>query len=255
MTLNDIDKIYFLHLSDRYDREHWLKKQIRFVEFPEDKVNIWWTCRRNFFNDNERLIQTEEFLDSANANKLNPKRISGIFNCALEHYTIIRTSYDRGYENILIFEDDINFFVKSNVFEYFLNNVPENYKCIKFYNRNQTIPTIDPQYSTHFNDIPDISKINNNNLYSKHIINDYTIDNSILRSTAAYMLDRQGMEELIKIYNHYFPLPCDILFNYLDYVYLCNYKLVTTQDLVCDIGNNLISDLWDIDTNKIYSNI
>ena len=254
MTLNDIDKIYFLHLSDRFDRKEWLNNQIQFVEFPEDKVNIWWTCRRNFFNDNKQLIDIEENIyDHKNEDKLNISRISGIFNCALEHYTIIRTSYDRGYNNILIFEDDVNFFVKSDMFNIFLQYVPENYKCIKFYNRNQTNEFVSKDYSTHYFNIPTNDNINNP--YSKYIIETHNHYNEILRSTTAYMLDRQGMKELIKIYDKYFPLPCDIFFNYLDYVYLCNYKLVTTQDLVSNEFNYLLSDLWDIDTNQIYSNI
>ena len=32
MTFDDIDKIYFLHLSDRFDRKEWLKNPDKHVE-------------------------------------------------------------------------------------------------------------------------------------------------------------------------------------------------------------------------------
>ena len=56
------------------------------------------------------------------------------FDCALNHYNIIKSSYKRGLKHILIFEDDINFVVNKDIFNRIIQNMPNDYDIIKFYN-------------------------------------------------------------------------------------------------------------------------
>lgn len=42
------------------------------------------------------------------------------YDCARNHYTIIKTAYDLGYEHILVMEDDIRFLKDANIFNMYL---------------------------------------------------------------------------------------------------------------------------------------
>lgn len=56
------------------------------------------------------------------------------FDCALNHYNIIKGAYKRGLNNILVFEDDINFIVNKDIFNKIIEQMPNDYDIIKFYN-------------------------------------------------------------------------------------------------------------------------
>lgn len=252
MNFDIIDKIYFLHLSDRYDREKWMNQQIQKIGFPKDKVNIWWTCRRNISNEIYKNVvhdnlNIENYIDKDICQ--NPYLGGGVFNCAFEHYTIIRTSYERGFEHILIFEDDAEFFVNLDTFKYFISKLPDNYICCKFF--NQTF-TKNKKYNNIKYDLPynlenikePYSLINN--------INKKNISYFKYCSTISYMLNREGMKKVIEIYNKNF-LVADHIFRCLDYFYICNYKIVLPQGDNCNPQDYLWSDLWFLDTNKKFN--
>ncbi len=246
MKFNDIDKIYFLHLSDRYDREEWMNKQIQQIGFPKNKVNIWWTCRRNISN------QIYKYIPQLNINNYitnriitNPLMGGGTFNCAFEHYSIIRTSYERGFNHILIFEDDVKFLVNLKTFKKFIRLLPSNYQVCKFINVvwENDIITKD---STYYNPIPkENEKIINP---YKFIYGSPKLDYA---STCGYMLDREGMHKAIEIYNNRFCI-ADHIFQYLNF-YVCNYQLTSTQDWNCPPNEYLWSDLWKLNTSRRFN--
>ena len=256
MTFKDIDKIYFLHLSDRYDREKWMMNQIKQIGFPKDKVNIWWTCRRQITDEISKYIpDLHNGQYQAYVNTSNPSIGGSTFNCTFEHYSIIRTSYERGFNHILIFEDDVEFLVDLNIFKKFIKLLPDNYNICKFHynickwNPNQLYD------SSNFKVIPDNHiKINNPYyIYQDHGQLPYGEDYFSL-SSLAYIIDRHGMKSIIEQLHSSF-CTYDFVFRLANNtnVYHCNYKLLTAQN---DHGPNykkLISDIGSINTKLQFS--
>ena len=246
MTFKDIDKIYFLHLSDRYDREEWMMNQIKQIGFPKNKLNIWWTCRRPITNEISKYIpDLHNGQYQAYVNTSNPSIGGSTFNCTFEHYSIIRTSYERGFEHILIFEDDVKFLVNLKTFKKFIKLLPSNYQVCKFINvvwENDIIT----EKSTYYNTIPqENQKITNPYQF---IYGSTELDYA---STCGYMLDREGMRKVIEIYNKRFCI-ADHIFQYLNF-YVCNYQLMSTQDWNCPPNEYLWSDLWKLNTSQRFN--
>lgn len=249
MTFDDIDKIYFLHLSDRYDREKWLQSQLDKMNFPKDKVNIWWTCRRNISNEIWKyipLLDRENYI--SNNKYANPKMGGGVFNCSLEHYTIIRTSYERDFNHILVCEDDIKFNVDLKLFKKFIELIPTNYGICKFINRGYIITETQ---RTLIDDISTVSKPIPTN--SDNIKNPYKIINGPYQSTCCYLLDRNGMKAIINAYNQQFTI-ADQIFDYVNIpIYICNYNIIQNHDYDCPRNEYMFSDLWQINTDWIFN--
>ena len=167
------DKIWCLHLAENKEREKHCLNEFKKINI-ENKVNFWWTCRRRISNDIGLWLDElhNGDYDSLSGNK---KLIYGaVFNCSLEHYSIIKTSYYRGFEHILIFEDDIRFVNNINLIKNTFNNIPKDYDIIKFY---------------------DIE----GHVYDDWYINDNSNNQEFIKttnfghSTAFYALSRKGM--------------------------------------------------------------
>lgn len=147
MTINDFDAIYCLHLAESENRLSSFKSQFEKVGIW-DKVQIWWTCKRNISNKVGNFLiemHTSEYdrmIREYNMNTL----YGGVFNCTFEHYTMIKTSYLRGFNHIMIFEDDITFDGDKEWFEQVLNKIPEDYDICKFHytgDSDVSIPSFD----------------------------------------------------------------------------------------------------------------
>lgn len=252
MIFDDIDKIYFLHLSDRYDREKWMNSQIEQIGFPKEKVNIWWTCRRNISKEIYDDIKSLH-IDFYDDNILtNPYIGASVFNCAFEHYSIIRTSYERGFKHILIFEDDIKFLVNLDIFKKFISLLPEEYNVCKFH-YNLFIEGNLSDESSNFKIIPN----ENTDITDPYILyNNFgdVLYSSNSNSTMSYIIDRNGMKSIIDLYNKNF-CAADLVFSQLQdvNVYHCNYQLVSSQDYNCKPEEYMYSELWKINTNQIYN--
>lgn len=183
------DKIYVLHLATDTFRYKTLTYQ--FEQLGLD-YEIWWTSKRPFSTDIALkcfgdTIRTE-FYDGYSQDVYG-----NVFNCTFEHYSIIKQAFERGFENILICEDDINF--KANIkdyIEYVFNNLPENYSLIKYYCTDLN----DRQFYQHF------SRIDSNNP-------------GWFRSTLCYALSRDGMQQYIDIVENNF-CAADVIFKYFD---------------------------------------
>lgn len=253
MNFDIIDKIYFLHLSDRYDREKWINNQIEKMGFPKDKVTIWWTCRHDMFeNIWDKFDKIKNSPQISFNKKTNPNIGLGVFNCSLAHYDIIRTSYDRGYEHILIFEDDNKFLTNLEIFKYVINKLPDNYNILKFHNiswkNNQW-----KEMTTNFCPIPKSIEDIQEPIFTiiDNINQHYQVEE--FASTQAYLINRNAMKRIINIYNNDF-CPADWVFINIDHFYICNYQLLTSQDYNCNPQEYLWSELWELNSKNKFSN-
>lgn len=94
MLHNYFDHIFCINLINRPDRKQKMIK--RFDKFNIKNVEFFTTVEFGFAN---KLLQ---LLQDAGHDFVNPGEIS----CAIAHYSIIKIAKERGYKNVLIFEDD-----------------------------------------------------------------------------------------------------------------------------------------------------
>ena len=127
------DKIYCLHLSEDKERENQIKKQFKFLGITK-QVDIWWTCKRDISNKIGKMITSLHTKFYNTYSKNNNKLYGNVFNCSFEHYSIIKQAYMRGFNNILIIEDDVVFNRDKEKIQYIMNNIPDDYDIIKFFN-------------------------------------------------------------------------------------------------------------------------
>ena len=120
-ALNDVfDKIYIIHCAENTERMKNIEYQIK-----KNKLNaeIFWACYHpySYICINSLLL----------ANKANHADNGSEFNLTRNFYTIIKTSYLRGFERILIFEDDFSL-LKNEVLNDFIEHIPEDFDIIQF---------------------------------------------------------------------------------------------------------------------------
>lgn len=156
------------------------------------------------------------------------------YDCARNHYTIIKTAYDLGYEHILVMEDDIRFLKDANIFNMYLKKIPNDYDVLQF---------------GAFTMEPDIEKyLLDDELWFEH-------EDVPAWNTSMYALSRRGMIYYLGCMDTLFrqadvPLYIAPLQKGLIHAYLCK------TPLVIQAGNKYIhSDIRDDknDTIDYYS--
>lgn len=119
--LNDMfDKIYVIHCVENNER-------LKNIEFQQKEsglnLDIWWTCYHPWSNQ----IVNGFILTNRCRYLINGAE----FNLTREFYTIIKTSYLKGLNHILIFEDDFNL-MKNEYLNDFLEHMPNDFDIIQF---------------------------------------------------------------------------------------------------------------------------
>lgn len=215
------DKIYCLCLSENKSRYQKVIDEFKRVEMY-DQLNIWWTCKRKISS------VVAEYIPSLHSGyydfykRFNKEVYGTVFNCSYEHYSIIKSSYERGMERILICEDDIKFIDNKNVVQKAFTELPSDFNIIKFCNEFNGRQSYLEKYN------------NQNDLFQS------ITWNAKNTSTACYALDRKGMKFLID--NQ------DELFKIADYPFKNlksskDFKIYQTRYLVCFPNTNMNSTI------------
>ena len=120
------DKIYVITLISNKDRQEFIKYQMN--ELGLDFEFIYGTDFYNLTHDRygnninyPNLIFECPHLDNIK-----------MYGCTLSHYQAILQSYEFGYNNVLIIEDDMCFNKDLNLVEYYLNNIPADIDFITY---------------------------------------------------------------------------------------------------------------------------
>jgi len=180
---------YFNHIfvisgCSNFERRNWIDQEFKRVGI--EHFNYWYN-----FSDNKRLI--------LNKIRLNHNYI------AYGHYSLIKTCYELGYDNVLIFEDDVCF----------LNDLKTIYNTLEEFDK------IKPEINAClFDYLP----------WDEHII----------LFADCYYLDRKGMEYLINCLETY-PLNVDCYW-YKELLYPNNFdRLDLLYNTATDYGDINIS--------------
>ena len=185
------DKIYCLHLAESSERLNSSKKE--FFEIGiYDYVDYWWTCLHPYTKE------IHDFLSYTNRFR-NRVYYANNYNCTRNWYEIIKTSYLRGYEHILCFEDDIKFNVTKEEFEKYMKEIPNDYDIIRFgyTDKNNTFE-------------------NNESLY----VEDY---GHFIYGAEMFALSKNGMKYYIDYMDEHFGA-ADFPFGCVDYITLKGIK-------------------------------
>lgn len=119
------DKIYLLTLSNRTDRKNAVLEQLKNIGLEDEHdINIQYATP---FPHNDIII--DAFNKSGRGRFTKPNE----FDCARNHYSIVRQAYDDpNCNSVLIIEDDIQFLKDVELFSRYLDNIPEKYDILQF---------------------------------------------------------------------------------------------------------------------------
>mgnify|MGYP001218210219 CR=1 FL=1 len=104
--MENIDRIFFINLDRRTDRLEEITKELKTYNFPNDKI--------------ERFSAIEFQKDGRGE--------EGAIGCSMSHLEILKISLKKGYENILVLEDDFKFIVDKENFNKNLTEFFRRYK-------------------------------------------------------------------------------------------------------------------------------
>lgn len=99
-----IDKIFYINLSNRTDRNMHFIDQMEKHKIPSEKVE-----RFDAINGTEHIFSEQEFNLFKNANFLNMKTAPRIMGNQLSHFKLFQLMIERNYKYIIICQDDIIF--------------------------------------------------------------------------------------------------------------------------------------------------
>ena len=131
--MENIDKIFYINLSFRRDRNEHILEQFKKENLPLDKIERYEAIDglTYKFNDEElKMFKNVEFLKYLITPSDTIKKIIGN---QLSHYYILQTMFERDYDNIIILQDDV---ILKDKFSYYLNKImvdlPDDAEIINF---------------------------------------------------------------------------------------------------------------------------
>lgn len=180
------EEIYCLHLVEDKNRYDSILNEINRIEL-ENNIEFWYTSKKpinNEIGDNLESLHTRYY----DKRKLCNQGVYGsVFDCAYNHYSIIKQAYLRGVNSILILEDDIKFNDDNVIIKDIIDNMPNDYDVLKLYNTNNY------NWGNKSIDCKNyFIKLDKTNFYN------YS------QSTLCYALSKKGMEVVINEYERSF---------------------------------------------------
>lgn len=116
------EEVYCITLAGSKERRASVKEELK-----DWNPKIWYTCIKPLDGSNINTLYTPYY---DNIKITSPKVYNRVLDCAINHYTIIKTAYLRGVENILIFEDDIKLLP---TFSKAVKETPTNTDVVKYW--------------------------------------------------------------------------------------------------------------------------
>ena len=119
------EKIYVLSLITNKDSQKFIKYQ--FNKLGLDFEFIYGVDYYNFSN-----IQYPDVYKNTGVNFSYSQNIKKNYGCAMTHYQAVLQAYYLGYNNVLIFEDDVCMNTNMSLLKDMLNNIPEDADFVTF---------------------------------------------------------------------------------------------------------------------------
>lgn len=120
--IDRFDKIYIIHCLENTKRLENIKFQLNNLQCNLNKFNVHETCYFPFSKQAQ--------LGLLFTNKTRYISTAAEFNLVREFYQIIKTSYLKGYDHILIFEDDFSL-INYKLLEEYFQELPDDWDIIQ----------------------------------------------------------------------------------------------------------------------------
>lgn len=227
LLIKKFDKISLLTLSSRPERLKAVKEQLMYIgETPENSS----VCiqKATLFPYNNIIISA--FNASGRGRFTKPNE----YDCARNHYSIVKQAYEEGVEHLLVIEDDIMILKDQEKLQSLIMSIPDDYDVLQF-----GAFTTDPKVRKY---------LNKKELWQKH-------PDVGLWNASMYALSRKGMEYYIAFMDKFFWVADGPL-----YKAQLNYKIinayVSTFPAVIQADKNIVSsDIRNSSNDTIdYSN-
>jgi len=234
---NYIDKVYVINLLSREDRRNFIIDEMKAIGVYEDLIS---TNKLEIVDAVPLPGFNKEVLNSFNEINCSDIGSCGLYNCAVEHYRIIKRAYHYGYEKILILEDDACFIKDLNEIFRALDFMPDNFNILHmegYYFPSNTGASCE-DWTNILSDSVKAAKWHENGYFK-------------LWAAAALIYSRNGMKEYIEMQESCFrgsDVPTLLIEN--SYFY-------TTPLFIQESKNYLASDITkyvkDADDTNIYN--
>ena len=177
------DEVYLLNLCERKDKYDRMRKRIDYMGWDVKDFRVVKHPISDIIINNAGPGLYGRGLGIWNG---------GVFNCTREEYTIIKSAYLRGLNTVGIIEDDCSFYKDLNVWEEYMNTLPEDWDILR---------------------INSLRGLYEENYCIKDGKNWVKLKNKIY-GTGFYVMNRKGMKYMIdKIDKYYQPID-QPLYNY-----------------------------------------
>lgn len=156
-----VDEIYLLNLVENQKKYERMRERIKYMGFDVKDFRV--------------VKHPISDVIAQNVPNMYGIANGGVFNCTREEYTIIKSAYLRGLNNVGIIEDDASFLRDKQVWADHFNNLPEDWDVLRV---NSLRGGYEESYT-------------NTNAY-------WTKQQNTLFGTGFYILNRKAMEYMIK---------------------------------------------------------
>jgi GR25 family glycosyltransferase involved in LPS biosynthesis/predicted O-methyltransferase YrrM len=250
-TLNTIDKIYYINLSKRTDRNQHFLDQMKKQNVPEEKIQ-----RFEAVNGLEYKFSQQEIDLFKNVNYLYMSTKLQIIGNQLSHFKIFQEMIERNYNYIIVCQDDI--VLKYNFTAYIdevMSNIPDDAEIIHFGFHKYAVRDVflpwDLSKSSSYDD--EIAHTIVNKMVCKLMPDFNALYNS--NNTTGYIVTLNGAKNFVDYVAHNgFTYATDCEFNsYLinkDIYYGSRVVLATTFP---NFGSDVFENMWNPETNNTHS--
>ena len=243
-SFDKIDKLYYINLAERTDRNQHFLEQCSKQRVPLDKIKRFEAI--NGLTYNFSLEETQMF---KNVNYLDMPTKLKIMGNQLSHFNIFLEMIKHNYQNIVICQDDV--VLKdgfTNYIDLLLNNIPEDAEIVHFGFHKYAVRDIFLPFDLNTND-------NNNLSYST--VNDYVCKlvpdfNALYNSnnTTGYILTLKGAKNYVKhiLQNGFkYATDCDLNQYLIDNnIYFGSRTVLATT--VPNFGSDVFENMFNQDT-------
>lgn len=251
-SLKDIDKIYYINLSSREDRNQHFIEQMKKLDIPEEKVQ-----RFEAINGLEYQFSDSEIKLFEKANYLHMPTKLQIMGNQLSHFKIFQEMIERNYKYIIVCQDDIVFKDRfANYIDELIENLPEDAEIIHFGFHKYAVRDVflpwDLSKMGSYDD--EIAHAIVNKMVCKLVPDFNALYNS--NNTTGYILTLNGAKNYVEFAkNNGFKYAADCGFNeYLinkDIYYGSRVVLATTFP---NFGSDVFENIYNPETNNTDSN-
>jgi GR25 family glycosyltransferase involved in LPS biosynthesis len=235
--MDKIDKVFYINLSSKHERNNHTLQQLETQNIPQEKIERFEAINgltHNFNSKELNLFRNVEFLNYTIMPSDTFKKIMGN---QLSHYYILNIMKERGYQNIIILQDDI---ILKNDFLYYLsrimNDLPSDAEIINFGLHEFADQEMFIPYDLVNNDKNEqlLEKQITDFVYLYKTFNPETC-HRINFTSLAYIVTKKGCENYIEyINNNGFFYPTDWNYN----LYLQEKKIFYGSKYILATGNN-----------------